>query len=292
MKTLLVFAAISFLSVLNAQCISGNCTDGNGKFNFGYAVYEGSFQKGKPHGFGKMDFGNGEFYEGGFTEGKENGAGILYKKGIAKNVKYKMGKLENELVVVGGNAPHVEGCTKGDCTNGYSEISFTTGNSYAGEFKNGVKHGHGKFQFASGNYFEGNFIDNYPTYGIFYYAAVRVTFEGSVDKDGIPESGLYSYGNGATVTIENGKITKIYNPEAERIKAEIAAYNEVPKPVQCPVCEGDGIAGYSRATYSYTHENFGTDRYLYGQYQTNTRSGELFPNICTNCGGKGMIDPS
>ena len=63
-----------------AQCLSGDCQNGFGKFNFGFAIYEGNFVSGKPNGQGTMDYGGGEKFVGNFKDGQEDGAGKLYKK--------------------------------------------------------------------------------------------------------------------------------------------------------------------------------------------------------------------
>jgi len=38
----------------------------------------------------------------------------------------------------------------GDCKNGYGTYTWTSGDKYVGEFKDGKKHGKGTYTFASG----------------------------------------------------------------------------------------------------------------------------------------------
>jgi hypothetical protein len=82
-----------------------------------------------------------------------------------------------------------EGCTKGNCKNGYGEMSVentndstTMGNrngyTYKGQFKNGKKEGYATVKFNNGGTFKGHFKDNEATgYGTFTNKHGRV-FQG------------------------------------------------------------------------------------------------------------------
>lgn len=48
---------------------------------------------------------------------------------------------------------------KGDCQNGYGTKTYSNGNSYQGNFKNGKRHGKGKFKWPSGAMYDGNWVD-------------------------------------------------------------------------------------------------------------------------------------
>lgn len=287
---ILSLVLLFFSFAATAQCLKGDCENGTGTFDFGYAVYSGSFKDGKPHGNGTMDYGNGEKFEGYFANGVEDGEGVLYKGGIARNVLYKKGKLEVETKIVTGNAPKIEGCRSGSCYSGHGEMEYPSGNTYVGNFENGQREGQGKFRFVSGNTFTGTFDRDVPINGSFYYAKEGITFTGDVDVNCQPQTGDYYYpSTEATVTIQNGTITKIVNPRAERLKAEMAQAEEAQKAFPCSRCNGTGIMGYSRVSVTNTVENVGFDRYMNGRYTTTTRYGDTrFPDICTECGGKGV----
>ncbi len=125
-RKLLLHTSISMFFLLCqyasfSQCLSGDCNNGNGKYDYGYAVYDGSFKNGKPHGKGVMDYGAGEKYEGMFVNGKEEGDGIMYKKGVGKPVNFRDGimmvkkEAAIDLEIVGGQreaniiyASHIE----------------------------------------------------------------------------------------------------------------------------------------------------------------------------------------
>ena len=117
-----------------------------------------------------------------------------------------------------------------------------------------------------------------------------VTFKGKADADCVPRKRNYHYpATEATVSIENGSITKIVNPAADRARVEVQRTNGAHTATTCTRCNGKEVAGYSRVSVTNTSENFGVDRYLNGHYTTTTKYGDtLFPNICTECGGKGV----
>lgn len=299
-KFFVCIISFSFILFINAQgqCKTGDCKNGRGVMDFGYAVYTGSFKNGLPDGQGIMDYGDGEKYEGAFKNGKEDGQGTAYSKGVAKTVYYKNGTIVQRPsgpVVIGGSkyiSENGEECLSGNCVNGYSVMKFPSGNKYEGEFKDGRFHGKGKMTFASGNYIDATFKEHIPQDGTFHYNKENVTFKGTFTADARPLSGTYSYpAMESTVTIENGKITKVHTPIADKLEQEIKEANERMQPKTCDKCNGKGISGYSRATYSFTSENFGTDRYLYGRYSTRTTQGQAFPDICTKCGGSGKVRP-
>ncbi|RYZ29744.1 MAG: hypothetical protein EOO10_05275 [Chitinophagaceae bacterium] len=100
-------------SSLQAQCISGNCENGNGtavidstimytgSFNNGLPhgqgifsnafgrIYEGGVWKGLYHGMGKLSYSNGDSYIGDFVQGLRHGKGIFTSaSGVVMNGRY------------------------------------------------------------------------------------------------------------------------------------------------------------------------------------------------------------
>lgn len=294
-----IFLLFMITNFCLAQCISGDCKNGFGKYDYGFAVYEGNFVSEKPNGKGTMDYGNGEKFVGNFKDGQEDGEGVLYKKNTQLSVIYSNGKmkLKEKSVVIGGNAPTIDGCEKGDCYNGFGVIKFESGNRYEGNFVNGIKSGEGKFYFASGNVFTGNFKDNIYTDGIFNYANESITFEGKYNTDGSPKTGKYYYENNkATVLIENGLITKIDNPVAEKAR-KLA--EEQSKPKKCSACSGAGMnAGVTRAvqkesyySINYVNSSGNTVGTSSGNTSTRTVYETSWPTECKVCRGTGQQQP-
>jgi len=88
-----VIASKTLMTNNNSEsCILGNCTNGSGvyKYNNG-AMYFGTFQNGKRHGFGKLDFKGGDLYIGEFQNGNYHGLGTY----VWSDYNYYMGQYRN-----------------------------------------------------------------------------------------------------------------------------------------------------------------------------------------------------
>ncbi len=134
-----LFAAQS--SDLQAQCISGNCTNGNGTYRYaGNSKYTGHFQNGLRHGIGKMTYQDGNVYEGPFVMGKKQG--------------------ENGTMIFVSNGDKYVGQWSNDQPNGRGKYYFATKERYEGEFKNGTFDGQGTMYYADGASFTGGWSKN------------------------------------------------------------------------------------------------------------------------------------
>ncbi len=296
-KTILLFlVTLSGFS----QCISGDCKNGFGKFDFGFAIYEGNFKEAKPNGQGTMDYGGGEKFVGNFKNGQEDGNGKLYRKNIPLDVTYVNGKvkLRQEQTIIGGNAPVVNGCVHGDCYNGFGIIKYDSGNRFEGIFKYGLIGDSGKFIYKNGDYFEGKFKNELNTEGKYYFAQENVTYNGSFYSDGREKSGNYYYPNNrATVTLENGVITNVDNPVAR--EAEKRAEEEK-KGKTCSECNGTGMfAGVAQTQTpreSYTISYYSDNGYGRHVERTEEIKSSLpnktyysLPTTCSKCNGTGKV---
>jgi hypothetical protein len=292
---MLLLLSIVTVNCLTAQCIKGDCKNGTGSYDFGFARYDGEFKNGKPNGIGVLDFGGGDKYEGEFKDGVEHGKGLLFKQNKIQEVEYVNGKIvkEQQSVVIGGNAIKVEGCITGDCYNGYGEIKFASGNVYKGNFEYGIRTGNGTFYFASGNIVKGSFKNDLPVNGEFYYAKEGVVFKGSFNEKGEPATGTYSYPNfGSSVQIVNGKITLINNPEARKADSLVKVQKEG---VTCSACGGKGMIAGTASTkttesyYSihYVKSNGDISSTSSGNIRRETKVEYSPPTTCSKCNGKG-----
>lgn len=71
----LLLACLSFNNIF-AQCISGNCENGFGKYKFkNEDVYEGNWKNSSSNGKGKRIYSNGDVFEGDWVNGYWNGKG-------------------------------------------------------------------------------------------------------------------------------------------------------------------------------------------------------------------------
>jgi hypothetical protein len=80
LKTFIFLVSFVFISAQLAfsGCISGDCINGTGTFEFKDGdVYEGEWSNGQLNGKGKLTSHAGGYYEGHFTVGKYNGQGTL-----------------------------------------------------------------------------------------------------------------------------------------------------------------------------------------------------------------------
>lgn len=294
MKTI-TFILFVFTHTVFSQCLSGDCKNGFGKYDYGFAVYEGNFTAEKANGKGTIDYGNGEKFVGNFKNGSEDGDGILYKNNVAKNVKYVNGKIQikNEVTIIGGNAPKVEGCIVGDCYNGYGEMIFDSGNTLKGEFLYGLRNGKCAYTLSGGNTLVGNYIKDDLVDGVSFYKNEGITFTGTFSNNSEPKTGKYYYAaNKATVEIVNGKITKVDNPvarEAERLAAEQS------EPRLCSKCGGKGFCGGEmRAvttenyySINYVHSDGSLADISFGNRSTSTKMEKSPISVCSACNGTG-----
>ncbi|MFN4812027.1 MAG: retroviral-like aspartic protease family protein [Bacteroidota bacterium] len=132
---LLSFFSQTYYSA-KAQCISGNCENGYGKFIYSdNTVYEGAFKNQKANGKGTCKFSSGNSYTGTFINDKMDGQGeITFSSGN----KYVGGFKENKF-------------------HGYGEYQLASGSKYMGKFENGNLNGRAQYFYANGDKFEGLF---------------------------------------------------------------------------------------------------------------------------------------
>ena len=161
------------------QCISGNCTNGVGTFDWENGdVYTGQFVNNELTGVGCFDWAKGTFYYGFLSAGVLNGIGIYL--GLTRE-EDQFGLFENGKLVQ--NRAFAPGCIFGNCTNGvgvylwenddvyigewvegnktgYGRYDWSDGSNYIGYLKNGLLHGAGEYIKADKTRFAGQFIDN------------------------------------------------------------------------------------------------------------------------------------
>ena len=98
---------------LHSQCISGDCKNGKGKYDYAWCVYEGSFVNGEMDGTGTIDYGAGEKYTGEFKTGKEHGKGeLIHANGSREKVVFNQGTRVKETVVTSVSSNFCNGMGK------------------------------------------------------------------------------------------------------------------------------------------------------------------------------------
>ncbi len=135
----MMLAAAFIPTNLSAQCQSGNCQNGIGKYRYGSgSVYTGQFVNGQRSGKGKMFFSNNNVYDGQFGQNKMDGEGTMT---YANGDKY-----------VGGWVA--------DQPNGKGKYYFKTKERYEGDFKAGKFEGQGTMHYPDGAYYTGGWKQN------------------------------------------------------------------------------------------------------------------------------------
>ncbi|MGM0563759.1 MAG: C13 family peptidase [Pseudomonadota bacterium] len=113
--------------------------------------YHGDLVNGRPHGKGRLDWGNGRVYRGQFANGKANGSGhfqntggSVYSGQVVDGLFHGLGRLtESDGTVYKGEFSQ-------DQFSGLGIMEAPNGQHYAGEFRQWRFHGYGEFSEGEG----------------------------------------------------------------------------------------------------------------------------------------------
>ena len=131
--------ALAFPVYTYAQCLSGNCYNGQGKFKYtNEAVYEGIFKNGQPHGQGVLIYSNGNRYDGEWRNGKKSGEGVL---NFTNGARYE-GQFDHNFMDGFGqytfkDGSRYEGFFEADRPNGQGSLIRLDGSKISGLWKDG-----------------------------------------------------------------------------------------------------------------------------------------------------------
>jgi hypothetical protein len=201
-----------FATMVSAQCISGNCTNGKGTFIYpSGAKYVGEFVNGEINGVGVCYYSDGSKYSGEWKDRYPHGRGTkTYSDQTKRTGRWRKGKpvdeqghiLEEYIAKTkeeqSNDGTDIQsGCLNGDCLNGPGVFAYPDGSKYEGNFTKAKFNGSGTFTFANGDQYTGQFKDNFP-----HGRGVRTRANGQPAEDGEWREGEFV---GLTL-IENGKI--------------------------------------------------------------------------------------
>lgn len=169
LATLLVLLLTLALE-LQAQCVSGDCQNGEGAFLLASgAKYIGAFQNGEITGKGNCYYEDGSWYQGDWLKGYPHGKGVkVYENGKREEGIWRKGHLvkEEEIsaqeFIIKGREANKEGCVTGDCINGQGIYIYPSGAVYIGDFRNGEIHGVGVCYYSDGSKYQGEWAFRYP----------------------------------------------------------------------------------------------------------------------------------
>jgi hypothetical protein len=294
---ILYFTIITLVAQFSAaQCLEGDCENGYGKYDLFYAIYEGTFKDGLPHGAGKL-FYEGYTYEGEIKEGVEHGRGMVtYPDGSFQKVKYEMGKkIESQFIKEDASqyksyeAKCNANCISGDCANGSGKYRFPSGNVYEGSFVNFQPDGNGKWYFANGEKYFGAVKNGLKNGKGTYYFKNGWTFSGTYVKD-MEYNGTYKTDKGLTVKVVSGKV-QMPKPSVSYSITEGGSPRDS-NHRRCPMCSGKGkmtIPGKTtvvRSSGGYTMNTGGAKQMDYGVYSVSMPDKV---EKCSYCSGKGVV---
>ena len=241
-----------------ADPISGDCQNGHGRYDFGFAIYEGDFKDGQPEGLGALEE-DGVKTVGEFHNGVLNGHATIYAKdGSVQNAEFKDGqrraiisqkvapeeadRIAREIVASGLEVWKNDAACQGDCKNGIGTYKFDSGNVYAGSWKNAKRDGQGTGTFANGDKYIGAWRDNLQNGQGVWTRKDGWQFTGEF-RNGDPFDGIYNAPNGGTVEMKAGVVV-MPPPAFPNIPAYLNGHfvdlRPQPDTVRCPVCGGDG----------------------------------------------------
>ena len=280
----------------HTQCLEGDCENGYGKSDLFYAVYEGTFKDGIPHGAGKLVYDD-YIYQGPVKEGLEDGSGIIiYENGKIEEVRYDMGRKKKSYFVKVETKEwdaYLERrngvCVSGNCSNGVGKYKFPSGNIYHGSFKNYQPEGEGNWYFANGDKYIGNTRNGLKNGPGTYYFKNGWQFAGTYKND-MEYNGIYTTDKGRKVKVVSGQIQ---TPEPS-VTYTITTGGNVrdPNHRRCPMCSGKGkmtIPGKTtvvRSSSGYSMNTGGARQMDYGVSSVSMPDRE---EKCSYCGGAGVI---
>ena len=170
----------------SGTCVSGNCNNGWGKYEYANGYYEGFWINGLKNGYGLYQWeGKGRYIGdwendtmsgygayiadnkdnviGEYKNGQLNGFGLTYIDGKWKQGIYTNGDMTTPYTFY--NTEKELGCTAGDCQNKYGRMKWSNGDSFTGFFKNGNMY-MGTYTFASGDKYSGMFNSKNQFHGM------------------------------------------------------------------------------------------------------------------------------
>lgn len=174
MKKLLCLSLLTvftFLQTASAQCIKGNCYDGQGTYVYrSGAKYKGEFRQGKIHGQGMLLFSNGNKYIGKWVDHYRQGEGrLVFTNGDEYNGGFHHSKFQGLGQMAFANGDRYNGHWTDDYMHGDGTYAYHNGDRYKGQFRKGKLEGNGTMYYSDGDRFVGKWKANLKEgQGVYY----------------------------------------------------------------------------------------------------------------------------
>ena len=166
--------------------------------------YTGQWKMDQRHGQGNYYYANGDKYSGQWQKGLEHGQGTktkkngniekgIWNKGFLISVKPKTSSLNKQIKAKNTTKPsQVKICpSPGYKDNCKGKMTYNSGNTYNGFFKNNKRHGKGTYTWTNGNKYVGQWKDNKEN-----GKGIKTYKNGKIEK-GIWENGKFQYAEGS-----------------------------------------------------------------------------------------------
>ena len=162
MKKVIAIVVLGLLwcNVGFAECIEGNCNNGQGIFSTADgAKYIGEWKDGEPHGKGIAILSNGIKYDGEWKYGAKHGQGVFtWQEGTKYDGGWKDDKEHGQGTITWKSGKDAGSKYVGEWMNGIRNGQGTytwslgkfAGDKYVGEFKNDSRNGQGMYIHANG----------------------------------------------------------------------------------------------------------------------------------------------
>ena len=168
LSILIILLISQFSFNLSAECIEGNCVNGQGTFNLPNGdQYIGEWKDHKRHGQGTYNYLDGNQYIGEWKDNTKHGKGTYtWSDGSQYIGEWKDGNYHGQGTLTWANGDQHIGEWKDSKKNGQGTYTYEDGSQYIGEWKDNTKHGKGTFTFANGDQYVGEFMGTRHGQGI------------------------------------------------------------------------------------------------------------------------------
>lgn len=189
---------LSLHATVPAQCLSGDCQTGNGRFQYTSGdVYEGMFKEGRREGRGVYTWKSGMRYEGDWLNDLRHGRGRQYfTSGSVYDGEWVNGIRRGQTRYVFADSSVYEGQWADSVREGYGKNRFANGDVYEGYYKANKRHGKGRFTTAAGDVQEGTYVDGSMNGPGIFQGANKDRYEGNFVNDLAEGEGKGTYHNG------------------------------------------------------------------------------------------------
>ena len=178
----------------NYGCISGNCDNGYGVYNWRTGEkYAGYWKNKKRSGEGTNYWKSGDKYTGVWRNNLQHGYGkFIFANGKVQQGFFRQGKYVGKKI-------SKSGCVSGNCNNGFGTYILSNGDKYIGTFSKGKYSGQGTYNMVSGNKYSGEFLNNlYHGNGTLKLANKKGEYVGEFAYGKFNGKGTFYYHDGRT----------------------------------------------------------------------------------------------